>query len=345
MEAMYWYLSVLASSILSFGIGFQFVAILRKKCRTMRNIRRFTTSIFATPMIIYLLLNILTFLGWTNRTIADAISFGIVFGILLQLAMKPRGPGSIKLIAKQIDGKHADVWLDSLELTAGEVRQRIADALSIQPITRISIESGKGNFIEDLNQPMFDNIDDTLKNTDFFGYLTISCYIHVKEEEKKKIVDNDNNNPDNSNVDGKGKKTFLGILGNKEVKYGEFLVCSAKIATSIDAKVNFQISCIDRFVAGAPSTLLLNSTTIRFHPWSSASASGVSGGAGSGGGTTGEENGDNASETGESVSVGSRGVAQSSKKRSSIFFRTEKGDYFGNPLRNGDIVVLETNGK
>lgn len=337
MEAMYWYLSVLTSSMLSFGIGFQFVAILRKKCKSMRNIRRFTTSIFATPMIIYLLLNLLTVLGWTNRTIADAISFGIVFGILLQLAMKPKGPGSIKLIAKQVDGKHSEVWLDSLEVTVNEVRNLIAESLSVQPVTRISIESGKGNFLEDLSQPMFDNVDDTLKKTDFFGYLTVFCYIHVKEEEKKKVIITDDNNNAND-TDKKDKKHFLGInLGSKpEIKYGEFLVCSAKIATSVDAKVNFQISYVDRFVAGAPSTHLLNSTTIRFHPWRSETS-----------GEGGADGHDNISESGESVSVGSRN-SMALKKRSSIFFRMAKGDaldYFGKPLRHGDIVVLETNGK
>jgi hypothetical protein len=366
MTGFYWYLSLLISLILSFGIGFQFVDILRKKCKTMKNIKRFTAVVFIAPLTVYLFLVILTFFHCINRTIADAIAFGIVFGILLQLSLKPKGPGSIKLIAKQVDGKHVDVWLDSVDIPVVEVRAKIAEALSVTPVTRVSIESGKGNFIEDMSQPLFNNIDDTLKKTDFFGYLTLNCYIHVKEEEKI----NRRGSVTAVDTSGEGgetkeKKSLLGsILHKPEVKFGEFLVCSAKIATNPDAKMNFQVSCVDKFVAGAPfANMQLNNTTIRLHPWSSKMIqNGVSGGESGADGEGGahptgvghhrsisnetEISNDNDSNSIASASVaGGRAKLQ---KRSSIFFRNNKNEnleYIGKPIHHGDIVVLETNAK
>jgi hypothetical protein len=367
MTGFYWYLSLLISLILSFGIGFQFVDILRKKCKTMKNIKRFTAVVFIAPLTVYLFLVILTFFHCINRTIADAIAFGIVFGILLQLSLKPKGPGSIKLIAKQVDGKHVDVWLDSVDIPVAEVRSKIAEALAVVPVTRVSIESGKGNFIEDMSQPLFNNIDDTLKQTDFFGYLTVNCYIHVREEDKVTrrgsvaAVDT----PTGEGGETKEKKSLLGsILHKPEVKYGEFLLCSAKIASNPDAKMNFQVSCIDKFVAGAPvANVQLSNTTIRLHPWSSKTIqngiSGENGGEGKegdGGGahptTVGHHRSiSNETDENDSNSIASASVAGGRaklQKRSSIFFRNNKNDaleYIGKPIHHGDIIVLETNGK
>jgi hypothetical protein len=358
MRPFFWYLALLTATVIAFGVGFVFVSILRNKCKSNRNIRYFTTTVFLTPIGVYLFFSLLVLVGVCNRTVSDAIAFGTVFGILLQLAMKPQGSGSIKLVAKQVDGKHADVWLDSLDVTVGEVRNKIAESLNITPSARVSIESGKGTFMEDLSQPFLENIDDTLKKTDFFGYLTACCYVYVKEEEKKKVIVPKEEDDVNDRSD---KKTFLGILQRPEVKYGEFLVCSAKIGGSTDAKVNFQISFVDRFVAGAPATLQLNSTTIRIHPWADKDEKGNPTQNGNTTPNQKEEPGhpdnnnernnstDAFSDTGESTtSTHNSNGNKRGMKRGSIFFRPKNDEmvtYFGKPVHHGDIVVLETSGK
>ena len=50
MTSLYWYLCLFLSLLLSFGIGFQFVDILRKKCKTEKNIK---TKTFAASLIWY----------------------------------------------------------------------------------------------------------------------------------------------------------------------------------------------------------------------------------------------------------------------------------------------------
>ena len=69
--------------------------------------------------------------------------------------MKPTGVSTVKLIVQQVQGKSIDVWLDSTNVLVGEVRNVIAEKLSITPANRIAIESGKGRFIEDLSKPLF----------------------------------------------------------------------------------------------------------------------------------------------------------------------------------------------
>lgn len=348
-----WYLSIILSSGFAFGIGYQFVAILRKKYKSSKNMKKFTTAIFATPFLIYIVLSFFALIRLIDRSISDAISFGIVFGIMLQLSMKPNGPGSIKLIAQQVNGKHVDVWLDSLKVQVGEARNRIADALGVNP-NRVSIESGKGSFIEDMTISFLDNIDDTLKKTDFFGFVTLYCYISVKEEEKKKVVFADETNNEQTKS-GDKKSHFLNLLVKPEIKYGEFLVCNGRIASAESSKTTFQISYIEKFVAAAPaSNLLINNTTMRLHPWNPNSP----GSSGANGTNTDDPNSSEAanspnpnadafSDIGDvnSVTTGPNGARM--KKRSSIFFQKKKdeNDYFGNTVHHGDIVVIECNGK
>lgn len=347
-RGFHWYLSILLSGGFAFGIGYQFVAILRKKYKSSKNMKKFTTAIFATPFLIYIILSFFAFVRLIDRSISDAISFGIVFGIMLQLAMKPNGPGSIKLIAQQVNGKHVDVWLDSLNVHVGEARNRIAEALGITP-TRVSIESGKGSFIEDMTIPFLDNIDDTLKKTDFFGFVTLYCYISVKEEEKKKVVFADDTT--NEQTKSGDKKThFLNLLVKPEIKFGEFLVCNGRIASAESSKTTFQISYIEKFVAAAPaSNLLINNTTMRLHPWKSDASNG--------GGANADDqseapnspnpNSDAFSDIGDGNSVASGPNGARMKKRGSIFFQKKKdeNDYFGKTVHHGDIVVVECNGK
>jgi hypothetical protein len=376
MHPFYWYFALFISTILAFGGGFQFVRLLRKKCKSERKIRYFTTTIFLAPVIVYLFFSLLVLFGVFDRTVSDCIAFGTVSGILVQLAYKPTGSGSIKLRAKQVDGKHVDVWLDSTESNVGEVRNKIAEEMTIQP-ARVCIESGKGTFLDDMNQKFFETIDDGLKKTDFFGHLNCNCYIFVKEEEKKKYSATTPKEDEDVNERDANKGILSGILHKPEIKFGEFLVCSARIARNQDAKVNFQVSFIDKFVAAAPTTLQLNSTTIRVHPWlasddlkenasqSTKQQSSVENDAtvksqiGEDGAvhappppnhdrTHSINSADAFSDAGESVISSAARPSLLKKMRRgtiSLFKSKELQDYFGKPIHNGDIVVLETSGK
>lgn len=331
-----WSTIIVSVGSLAFLAGYQFVTYLRQSCRYTKRVKRLTTAIFLTPITVFVLLNVfVVFLG-LDRTFADSISFGIVTGIIVKLSTKPTGEGSIKLVAQQTnDGKHVDVWLDSLEVTVGEVRNKIAEALGVSPANRIAIESGKGAYMEDYNKPFFPLIDESSKTTDFFGFVTMLCYINVKEEEKKRVTIADGDNEDEHNKTGdKRSNPFRAILKKPEIRFGDSLSFLAKIAAASDPKASFNISCIDKFAAAAPLSMqILNTSSVRLISWEALLS----------------ENGavDAVSDAGgDGVSVSSGGTKQGKSPKFS--FRKKKVDQtskHGKPVCNGDTVVLECGGK
>ncbi len=317
---------------LAFIAGVQFVAYLRQSCRYTKRVKRLTAAIFLTPITVFVLLNALVVFGGLDRTFADSISFGIVTGIIVKLSTKPTGEGSIKLVAQQAnDGKHIDVWLDSLDVSVGEVRNKIAEALCVVPSNRVAIESGKGAYMEDYNKPFFPLIDDSSKTTDFFGFVTMLCYITVREEEKKRVTIMDEVGDD----DHKDKRSnpFRAILKKPEIKFGDAFSFLAKIAAASDPKASFNISCIDKFAAAAPMSMqILNTSSVRMISWEAlVSEAGAA---------------DAISDAGDGISVSSAGTKQGKSPKFS--FRKKKADQTsknGKPVCNGDTVVLECGGK
>lgn len=105
----------------AYGIGYALVDYLRLCCRTYKNIQRLAAVVFLTPFFIFVILNVLLFLGFAERMLCDALSFGVAVGILFRLSYKPSGPSTIKLVSQEINGRTVDVWLDTLDEPMGDV--------------------------------------------------------------------------------------------------------------------------------------------------------------------------------------------------------------------------------
>ncbi|RYH29698.1 hypothetical protein EON65_07675 [archaeon] len=105
----------------AYGIGYALVDYLRICCRTYKNVQRLAAIVFLTPFFIFVTLNVLLLLGFAERMLCDALSFGVAVGILFRLSYKPSGPSTIKLIAQEINGRSVDVWLDTLDEHMGDV--------------------------------------------------------------------------------------------------------------------------------------------------------------------------------------------------------------------------------
>ena len=323
-----WYLILLIIAWTAFFGGFYFVSFLRYRCKSSKQATRLTVAVFAIPILMFIVNNVIAYLGIIEKMVTDAISFGTVAGILIQLSLEPTGKGNVKLLAYQATGKTTEAWLDSMDATVGEVKQRIADALDIVQVNRICIESGKGTFIEDPNQIFSALVDDSLRTMDFFGFITLSCYIHVKEEEPMKKRVTIIEDPEREN---KRTNPFLSIL-QKQVKYGDQSQLAAKIAAAVDSRAYFTIARVDKFAAAAPSTMLLISpSSIRLHAWHDDNA-GVKDGA--------SDYGDN-----QSVSSGTPNKVSSRKTLLMKLRPGKKEEYMGKPVCNGDTVVLECSGK
>lgn len=326
-----WYLLLICISLTAFVIGFYYVNYLRQCCKSSKQATSLIRAVFAIPIGVFILCNVLSFLRILEKMVADAVSFGIVTGILMRLTLPPKERDNVKLVVQQVNGKNCEIWLDSPDASVMDVRAKIAQQLEISA-GRVAIESGKGSFIENLNQPFTPMIDDTFKAIDFFGFMTMSCYVFIKDEEPAKrrvsIVED--------SVVEQQKRSFLNIL-QKQIKYGDQVHFTAKIAAACESRSFFTIACIDKFAAAAPSSLpqLIAMSSVRLHSWKDLTEGGV--------GTV-----DGGSDIGEG-SVGTSTPSKSTpSKRSSPLLnlrKKRKEESFGQPIRHGDTVVLEWNGK
>jgi hypothetical protein len=184
---------------------------------------------------------------------------------------------------------------------------------------------------------LFPLLDSSAISVDFFGFTNAYCYIHVKEEEKALSM-REIDRPQKPNT-----SAFRSLLGNLkgETKLGEslLLLCKASSATVEDPA--FYLSPVDRFVAAAPMHLQPSGAGhVKVRLWNVAKA---------------EYNiSEITSDAGESVSPST----VQSKKQSAARKSFPGADFTASlrmsssppapqqqPIRNGDMVVLECEGK
>lgn len=346
-----WHLKIIVAVGLSLFAGYALVGILRDRCKKSDVIWKLTLIVFSAPVAVFVFFSLCAEFNLCERFVADAVSFGSVAGMLLKLVTKPSGEKTVKLIVQQVTGEKHDVWLDSTAMSIMDIRNQIAEVLEITPASRVSIESGKGKALEDLTQPLFEHIDDARKSTDFFGFVTASCYITVAEPITEEPVA--------ENIEWKERdrnKTFnpFKLLLDSRAKYGDPFMIIGRSATSDDAK-KFHISSVDRFAGAAPGNAPLF-VQLKILAWSSTSSSadstagGDDDGSGQGGtgaaGTGKHADWDTSSEVASSVMTSSTrksrgGLVGSLFRRR----RPDEGQMRGKPIHHGDAVVIECDGK
>ena len=333
-----WILKVIVSCLFSGSIGWIYVGLLRSVCRLTDKLWKLAFSVFTIPICVFVILHLWSSHGHCDRVLADAFSFGIVIGIISKMRTNPEGKSSIKLIAQEISGKTTDVWIDSLDIVVGEARNRIAEALHISPPSRILIESGKGRYIEDLSQKLFNSNDNT--SVDFFGFITCTCFISVVDAA---IVPKDDKVVDQIE---KSEPTYhiSSLLNTKgEARYGELVCLIAKVPKATPDAKTLNISPVERFAAATPAhPMILPTASIKFIPWDAANA---------------VFSADGFSDTSLPDSV----VSSNGNYQKKGFFnfpkkaKTNSIDNFigakvdlpeqGKPIRNGDIVIIECDSK
>jgi hypothetical protein len=348
-----WYLITLVIALSAFAGGFYFVSFLRERCKSSKQAKGLTVAVFAIPILVFIICNILAFFVNCRKLIFDAISFGTVAGILIQLSIKPKGRGNVKLIVYQINaGKTFEVWLDSIDATVGEVISKIAQTLEIQNANRINIESGKGYFLDDMNQTFSSLVDDVLKSMDFFGFVTMSCFIFVKEEDVNNSRSKRVSIVVNEDVNDRDKKNNFLQIFDKQIRYGDQVQFTAKIAAAVESRAYFTIACVDKFAAAAPSTIqFISQTSLRIHNWQALidANGGLDGKSDIGGGDSSATASATATATASANSGGAMHASNNNSNKSimpRINLRKKKQeDYVGKPVCDGDTIVLECNGK
>jgi hypothetical protein len=336
-----WYLKVILSCLVSFGLGWSLISALRKICRNTDKQWKLLTSVFATPISIYVLLSMASKYDFCDRVIADGFSFGVVMGILSNLSLKPTGKATVQLIAHQITGKKQTVWLDSIDILVGDARNAIAEALQIIPASRVSIESGKGSLLDDLNAKLFPFLSGSSIDVNLFGFTTVSCYINVKEEEESKSLQLDETVPRD-----RSSTHFRALIGNikGEARYGHHLTLTAKATASTGVKGLF-VSPIEKFAAAAPihqlavPSILSSAMYVRMLSWNAVNAAAAPSVGGSEFGDTSTVHSSDFSPSTPAQSRSRGLISSASRLYKSAFEPSEES------IKNGDLVVIECDGK
>lgn len=264
-----WHVKVVLSCLTSSAVGWLLVQQLRMLSKRTEKIWKLIVPIFVTPLAVYMILHFSSLCNQIDRVVADAFSFGIVVGILLKLNTKPSSLEAVKLIL-YTSTKCVEIWLPSKEILVNEARRKIGEVLRVQPIERIAIESGKGSIIDDFNAKFIPLISSEKSvMTDFFGFLTISCCVTIREHSPamNNVSDTD------SSIQTRVSNYTIGALINPKVKYADQLFLSARNPTATSDAKPFDIQPIDKFAAASPSTALgQQARVIRLMSWSAATA-------------------------------------------------------------------------
>ena len=341
-----WYLKVFLSCFTSYGVGWSLISALRKICRNTDKLWKLCLAVFATPISIYVLLNIAARYDLCDRVVADGFSFGVVMGILSNLSVVPVGKATVQLIAHQVTGKTHTIWLDSIEVLVGDARNAIAESMNIIPASRINIESGKGSFLDDLNLKLFQVLGGSSIAVNFFGFTTASCYISIKEEELVPVLIGEDEGPrDRSNTHL--RSLISNIKG--EARYGHHLTLTAKVASANADVRGLFVSPVEKFAAAAPfqqlavPSILNSAMYVRLLSWNAVNAAAPP--SEMGGSELGDTNTVYSANSGYSPEPTpalsrSRGIIDTANRlyKGALQQSTES-------IRNGDLVVIECDGK
>ena len=347
-ELLLWYITMIIISTMSLSCGWFFVSSLRDISRRSTKLWKLCYAVLATPTFVCFLLHLAWRYGLCDRFVADITSLGIVVGVMSNIFTVPTGKESVQLIAHQITGKKNSVWLDSREVLVGDARNALAESMHIVPASRVNIESGKGFFLEDLNAQLFQILEGSSMTVNFFGFTTVSCYISIKDEEviPNPIEEEKMNQRDRSNTH------FRSLISNikGEARYGHHLTLTAKVATANADVRGLFVSPVEKFAAAAPvhqlavPSILSSAMYVRLLSWNAVNAAAPQSELG------GSEYGDTPTNH-STVSTYSPPVPTPALSRSRAIIDTASRLYKGalepstESIRNGDLVVIECDGK
>jgi hypothetical protein len=259
---------IILTSLLCWAIGWLVISKLRQSYKTSASPLQYSLVPILSPIILYIFLCTFAWLGLFDQIVADFASFYYMIGILWQLAQKSTGVDTIRLCVHVCGGHEVkEIWLKNIEVTVGEAEILIAEALHVNP-GKISIESGKGKFLDNPNTALVPLISETTLKEDLFGFSTVHCYVALLDQHINLELDDDlkRHNP--------LARMIPGIMEHRgAIKYGMEITLSGKIPNAANDAKAFDISCVDLYASAAPSTssLALGSSacgdTVRLVGW------------------------------------------------------------------------------
>ncbi len=250
-------LKVLAACLCSFGVGLVIVDRLRALCHVTNEVWKLASICYVLPVAVYVILNIAVSYELCEKLVADSVSFGILTGICLRLLRKPSGEDTVRVLVRTNTPNKAPcvVWLKSPETKVSEAIIAIGNKLSVIPHSRISVETGRGAFVTDVDKPLLQQLSisghpsHNTPNKDFFGFTTAVCNVVVREEEREEEDSEEEEETTEKRV-GKRPTNLTNLINSRgPVRWKDDLLLSANVG-GVD--IPFSIGSMDNYAAAAP---------------------------------------------------------------------------------------------
>lgn len=251
------------SFLISWYLGSNVVIRLRETCHKTDNVWRVASLCYVVPCSVYIFLNFIVYCGFIDKFSADAVSIGIMLGIVSKLMQKPSCTHTLRILVRSNKWDIAPriLWLPSPETTAQDAIKVIGNAIHIVPHSRISIETGKGSFITDVDKPLLrqiangahpgqTNLARRHTGKDFFGFTTGVCNIVIRDEE---VLDEAGSDDEvESPVVGQRPTNLTTLIAARgSVRWKDNLLLKANISAG-GQNDDFSVACVNHYAAAAP---------------------------------------------------------------------------------------------
>jgi hypothetical protein len=257
------YTSIIVISHFFGYIGWSIITILRRIYKNTTSPLIVSVIPILSPIFVYLFFIFLSSFRLCTANLADAASFSYMVGILWKLSENSTGIDTIRLCIHVFDLEEVkEIWLKNSEVTVSEAITMIADVLQVRP-GKVSIESGKGKFIDRLDAPLVPLIADDTVNEDLFGFSTVHCYVTVLHEQA-------NVNLEDHHRRGSLARVAMNIMDHRgAIRYGLEVTLVGRIPNAANETKAFEIRCVEDYAAASPSagTFVNSADIVRFIGW------------------------------------------------------------------------------
>ena len=254
-------MKVVSFALASGCLGWVLINYLRRISRgkSAKNMYLCYVPIVA-PILVYTMFCLGAWLCGIEAFLADCSVFGFVIGMLWRLSYRSSGIDTIRLCVHEPgDAEHTEVWIKNADVTVSEGIKLIANALHVKPASKVSIESGRGKFIDTPSAALVPALTGGGFKEDLFGFSTVHCYVNVKEDET---------GPGTPEGDVARRGSIIaGMLphhGRSAIRYGLDALLCGKIPNAANDSKAFSISSVELYAAAAPFE---STSTVRFVGW------------------------------------------------------------------------------
>jgi len=238
-------------------MGMLIVNHLRELCHRTNAVWKLASICYILPVAVYIILNIAVAYNLCDKLVSDSFSFGILTGICLKLLVQPSGAHTFRVMVRtsKQDKPPCVVWLASPDTSVSDAIAAIGERLNIVPSSRISVETGRGAFVTEVEKPLLQQLSaashpsrnsNNAANKDFFGFTTAVCNVLVRDEE---VVEEDSEEEEEMVV-GKRPANLTNLINSRgPVRWKDDLLLSANVG---GADIPFSVGSLDSYAAAAP---------------------------------------------------------------------------------------------